>query len=190
MALIPGGRTKIPQVTYQPPPTPHPTKKKRISLNESSWQNWKITSMWLPTPIRAMTFLQRARVFLHRGSTPNWSWGFRLSKLPGAPVGKLESDTSSSKELLGLFIYYHCVPLLCKAFRTSRLYTCEPLRGHCSPYLNISNIYLKKLSFRTDEILPVFKSLITPKHKRRRNIPTKMAQISSLVHRSTISQSR
>ena len=47
VALIPGGRTKIPQARYQLP-CPHPAKKKkkkRISLNESSWQNWKVTSM-------------------------------------------------------------------------------------------------------------------------------------------------
>ena len=55
--------------------------------------------------------------------------------------------------------------LIDSIFLTSRLYKCEPLRGHCSPYLNISNLYLKELSFRTDEILLVFNSLITQNTK-------------------------
>ena len=32
-------------------------------------------------------------------------------RLPGAPVGKLESDASSPRESPGLFIYYQSVPL-------------------------------------------------------------------------------
>ena len=34
-----------------------------------------------------------------------------LSKLPRAPVGKLELDASSPREFLGLFIHYQSVPL-------------------------------------------------------------------------------
>ena len=44
------------------------------------------------------------------------------------------------------------------------------------------NIHRKGLSFRIDDgVFPVFISLITPKHKRRRQIPTQKAQTNSSI---------
>ena len=92
-------------------------------------------------------------------------------------------DASSPREPLGLLNMN--VPLLCKVLLTTRLLNCEPFRGHCSD-LNISNMdpkdlsfrtdeifpifinFIKDLSFRTDEIFPIFINFITPKHKRHR----------------------
>ena len=42
--------------------------------------------------------------------------------------------------------------------------------------LNISNMLPKELSYGIDEIFPIFISLVTRKHKRHRQISTKMAQ--------------
>ena len=66
--------------------------------------------------------------------------------------------------------------VLCKALLTARLFNCEPYRRHCSFDLNISNMHPKDLSFRTDEIFPIFAKHKTPKHKRCRQFPTKMVQ--------------
>ena len=93
----------------------------------------------------------------------------------GLLKGKLELDTSSTREPMG-HVHYQSVPFLCKALLTARLFNCEPYRGHCSFDLNISNMHPKDLSFRTDEIFPIFASFKTPKHKRCRQIPTKMVQ--------------
>ena len=75
-----------------------------------------------------------------------------------------------------------CVSLFCNMLLTVRLYNCEPFRGHCSFDLNILNMHPKDLSFRIDKIFPSFISFITPKHNRSRLIPTRMAQIPSLMH--------
>ena len=93
------------------------------------------------------------------GSFPNWSWSFPLSKLPRALAGKFRIRCLKFKGVTRL-LHYQSVPLLCKVILTASLFNCEPFRGHCSSYLNISNICPKKLSFMIDEIFTIFISLI------------------------------
>ena len=48
-------------------------------------------------------------------------------------------------------------------------------------FAHLSNIHPKGISFRIDGVFPVFISLITPKHKRHKQIPTQKAQTNSSI---------
>ena len=110
----------------------------------------KVTETWAPRPLRPLNFVQKVGVFLCRRCSPNWSWSFPLSMLPGASLGKLESDTSihgSMWESLALFTYYQCVILLYKVLQAAKLSKCELLTGYCPFGLNLCYVRPKELSF-------------------------------------------
>ena len=76
----------------------------------------------------------------------------------------------------------------------------EPFRCHCLFSLSVSNIHHKEFSFGIDEMFPIFIGLITPEHKRHRQISTKLEQTHCInaqinwfpnqVHKFTIGNKR
>lgn len=125
------------------------TNVTKINQNLASW---KVTLRDLSVPLGLWHLSKMLyKEFSFRGSSQAGT-GSPLSKLPRAPTGKLELDTSSPREPPDLFIRSQSVPLLCKVLLTARLHNCEPFMGRC-----FSDLYApKELSFGVDEDISHF----------------------------------
>ena len=97
----------------------------------------------------------------------------------GASVGELITQCLKFKGDPWACSFLNCSPL-CKVLLTTRLFSCDPFRGHYCLILTYLTC-TPKIFLWIGETFPIFISFITPKHKRCTQIPKKTAHIDFIM---------